>query len=62
MLFDPISKDDTDQLIDRTFYNCPDFVSTVPFISAAQRAGICPQGFFGIDINHPSARRGSVGI
>lgn len=91
MLFDTISKDDTNQLrdpgqkqvcvkcfvvlgpasgkskavfkvIDRTFYRCPDFVSTVPFIRSAQCAGICPQVFFGIDINHPSARRESAGI
>ena len=50
------------KMIDRTFYSRPDLVSTVPFISAAQRAGICPQIFFGIDINHPSARRRSAWI
>ena len=45
------------KVIDGAFHSCPDFISIVPFGCATQGAGICPQVFFWIDIDHPSARR-----
>lgn len=45
------------KVIDGAFYGCPDFISIVPFVCTTQSAGICPQVFFRVDIDHPSAGR-----
>lgn len=45
------------KVMDGAFYSRPNFIGIVPFDCATQGAGICPQAFFRIDINHPSAGR-----
>ena len=43
-------------MLDISFNNRSDLIGIVPFLCTAECAGISPEVFFRIDINHASAR------
>ena len=50
------------KLIDRALHGSPDLIGIIPYRGSPEGAGICPQVFFRIDINHSPAGRRSTGI
>ena len=50
------------KMIDRALHGSPDFIGVLPLRGSPEGAGICPQVFFRIDINHSPAGRRSTGI
>lgn len=50
------------KLIDRALHGSPDLIGIIPFRGSPEGAGICPQVFFRIDINHSPAGRSGAGI
>lgn len=50
------------KLIDRALHGSPDLIGIIPYRGSPEGAGICPQVFFWIDINHSPAGRRSTGI
>ena len=50
------------EMVDGALHSSSGFISIIPFGSPTQGAGICPQVFFRIDVNHSPARGGSTGV
>lgn len=50
------------KMIDRALHGSPDLIGIIPFRGSPEGAGICPQVFFRINIDHSSAGRRSAGI
>lgn len=50
------------EVINRAFYGSPDLIGGCLFGSSAQGAGICPQIFFGINVDHSATGGRSTGM
>ena len=50
------------KMIDGAFHGSPDLIGILPFRGSPESAGISPQVFFRIDINHSPAGRRSARI
>ena len=50
------------KMIDGALHGSPDLIGIIPFRGSPEGAGVCPQVFSRIDINHSPAGRRSTGI